>query len=337
MLLPLIISVVVFIVVITVIIAIYFYWQKKESLKYQSQRIEQAVTAQTQDALPPETTPNIENQEADETGIRRDMRISSIPWLNKLLYQFLKEKAKWLMILIEQSGLKIKVSEFVLFTVIVAFIGFLVLNAAMHNLFIGIAGLASGIIPFFVLSFLKEKRIASFINQLPQALDLLSSDLRAGLDVQTGIKHLSEEFPAPLGEEFAKVVVEINLGLSLSEALNNLSKRINTMDVQILCTGIIINRELGGNLSELIGSIADTVRERFRLKGMIKALTAESQMSAMLLIFLPIGLFILLNVMAPSTYNSFISDPTGQGILIGCALSMIIGYFIMQKITKIEV
>ena len=192
-------------------------------------------------------------------------------------------------------------------------------------------------VPYGVLNFLKEKRTTDFVKQLPQALDLISSDLRAGLDVQAAIKHLAEEFPAPIGEEFGKVIVEINLGLPISEALNNLARRINTMDVQILCTGIIINRELGGNLAELTSSIGNTVRERFRLKGMIKALTAENQGSAILLLVLPIAMYIVLNMLAPAVYNSFATDPIGKMVLIGCAVSMTFGYLVIQKITKLEV
>lgn len=335
MLLPIIVSVIVFIAVILITVVAYSYLQRKESLKYQSQRLEQVVNIKTQ--ISPTDTSTSQTQEQDDFALRRDTRISTIPWLNDLLSKHLKDKSKAIMTLIEQTGLKIKVSEFVLFVALVSIISVLVLNFVLHNLLFSLLGFCAGFIPFWIMNFLKERRIGAFVNQLPQTLDLLSSDLRAGLDVMSGIKHLSEEFPAPIGEEFAKVIVEVNLGLSLGEALNNLSQRINTMDVQILCTGIIINRELGGNLSELIGSIANTVRERFRLKGMIKALTAESQMSALLLIFLPFGLYILLNVMAPSTYNDFSKDPRGQGVLIGCLISMGIGYYIMQKITKIEV
>lgn len=335
MLLPIIVSVIVFVAVILVTVALFIYLQKKESLKIQSQRLEQVVSTRT--LLGTDTAEAAQTQETGEYALRRDTRISTIPWLNELLSKSLKERAKSIMTLIEQSGLKIKVSEFVLFVALVSISAVLILTFVLHNFLFALGGLASGFIPFWLMGFLKERRITSFVNQLSQALDLLSSDLRAGLDVMSGIKHLSEEFPAPLGEEFAKVIVEVNLGLSLTEALNNLSRRVNTMDVQILCTGIIINRELGGNLSELIGGIANTVRERFRLKGMIKALTAESQMSAIFLIVLPIGLYFLLNIMAPSTYNDFAKEPTGQAILIGCMISMGIGYYVMQKITKIEV
>lgn len=333
---PIVFAVIVFIAVILICIAGYYFWQRKENLKYQSQRVEQATTIQSLGYSEALTGTEGETQatESSEKTLRRDTRISSIPWLDFLLSKFQKERSKSLMILIEQSGLKIKVGEFLIFVFLISCTSEIVIDLFFH---IPIVGFAFALLPFLMLNILKEKRVEALVKQMPQALDLLSSDLRAGLDIQAGLKHLSEEFRPPIGEEFAKVVVEVNLGLTLAEALNNLSNRVNTMDVQILCTGIIINRELGGNLSELIGNVGETIRERFRLKGMVKALTAENQMSAYLLIALPIGLYILLNILSPTIYNSFANDPTGKMILTGCAVSMVMGYLIINKITKLEV
>ncbi|MBI2995884.1 MAG: type II secretion system F family protein [Candidatus Melainabacteria bacterium] len=331
MLAPIIFSVFVFFVVILICLSIYYFWQRKENLKYQSQRVEQVINIQTLGYSEVSQSSVTENQ---EQTLRRDLRVSTIPWLNDLLQRLLKNRSDFLLTLIEQSGLKIKVGEFLLFIGLVGLIGGMLVDLFFH---IPLIGLVFAILPFGLLNFLKAKRIDDFVKQLPQALDMLGSDLRAGLDVQTGLKHLAEEFPSPLGEEFGKVIIEVNLGLSLNEALQNLSARVNAMDVQILCTGIIINRELGGNLSELIGSIGETVRERFRLKGMVKALTAESQMSAYLLLSLPIGIYIMLNLIAPETYSTFVKDPMGKNILIGCVISMTIGYLMINKITKLEV
>ena len=332
MLAPILFSAIAFIAILLLCMTGYLLWQNNQSKKEQSKRLEHAVNIESQSYAPN----NNEDTKAydEDVQLRKDYTISSIPWLNKLLGKFLKEHSKKLMILIEQTGLRIKVGEFVLFVGLVSFIGELLVNILLHIPFIGFVG---GMVPFLLLSVLKEQRTAKFVQQLPQALDLLSSDLRAGLDVQAAIKHMSEEFPAPLGEEFGKVVAEINLGLTINDALNNLATRVNTMDVQILCTGIIINRELGGNLSELVSSIGNTVRERFRLKGMVKALTAENQGSALLLLILPIALYFILNMLAPETYNSFASDPIGRIILFGCGISMTFGYLVIQKITKLEV
>lgn len=334
MLAPIFFSIITFIAIVLICAVIYFIWQKKEDIKEQSIRFEQAVNIQTQPIDPKGSKTTNENQEQGDSNLRRDTRISTIPWLNNLLSKSLKEKAKSLMILIEQSGLKVRVSEFLLFSFLIAFGSTLLIDLFFH---IPLVGFALGLAPYLILNILKAKRIEAFIGQMPQALDMLSGDLRAGVDVQAGLKHLADEFGAPIGEEFGKVVAEINLGLTINEALNNLASRINSTEVQILCTGIIINRELGGNLSELIGSVANTVRERFRLKGIIKALTAENQMSGYLLIALPFALYFILNLLAPETYGTFLSDPRGKQIITSCLISMTLGYLIMNKITKLEV
>lgn len=325
-----IIPVAVFFAVMLLSIGLFIIIQNKQAQKSQAARVEKVVNLESQSYV--QTTQSADFKEGD--SLRRDTRISSIKWLDTLLAKILKEHTKSLVNLIEQTGLRIKVSEFVLFVGLTTLMGEMLIDIFFH---VPLVGVIAGIIPFLLMNFLKAQRTEAFIKQLPQALDLLSGDLRAGLDIQTGLKHLSEEFIPPLGEEFAKVVVEVNLGITLPEALNNLSRRMNTMDVQMLCTGIIINRELGGNLSELIQSIAETVRERFRLKGMIKALTAENQMSAYLLIALPIGLFFLLNIMSPDIYSKLLTDPTGRMILMGCIVSMTIGYLMMRKMTKVDV
>lgn len=348
MLNPIFFSIIIFFVVITFCFLTYFIVQKFLARKSQSQRINQVVnysgpTGITSESKSQQNTAKVnitdskkdKPQEQQGTGsLRRDSRISAIPIVNKLLSTVFSDRVASLKILIEQTGLKIKAGEFLLFVICIGLIGMILVNLTLKIPFVGAVVV---ILPFFVLNILKQKRLEAFIQQMPQALDALQGDLRAGLDVQAAIKHVADEFPAPIGEEFAKINVEVGLGLSLNDALNNLVKRVNTMDVQILATGIIINRELGGNLGELVKSVAETIKERFKLQGMIRSLTAESSGSAYLLMGLPVGLFFLLNGMAPDTYHSFMTDPMGKGAMYGCIGSMLIGFIIIKQITKLEV
>lgn len=347
MTLPIIFSVLIFFAVIVFCFLGYFVFQKFQSRKSQSQRISQVVnfsgptgiTSQTQQQTQGPKVNIVDSdqkQKEHEKGgsVRKDARISSIPIVNKILSTVFSNRVSSLKILIEQTGLKIKAGEFLLFVICIGFIGMMVVTLTLKIPFVGAA---VAILPFMVLNILKQKRLEAFINQLPQALDALQGDLKAGLDVQAAIKHIADEFPAPIGEEFAKINVEVGLGLSMNDALINLVKRVNTMDVQILATGIIINRELGGNLGELVKSVGETIKERFKLQGMIRSLTAESSGSAYLLMGLPIGLFFLLNGMAPETYQSFMKDPMGKGAIYGCIGSMLIGFIIIKQITKLEV
>ena len=324
---PIIITFIVFFAVILICISAYYFWERNQTKKIQSDRLEKIIHP-----VQKEATENA--QVTDHGAMRKDKRLSSIPWLNEFLNSQFKSQVKNLVFLIEQTGLSIKLGEFLLITLLIGFIGATVINIYFHLPF---AGFIVSVIPFWWLNNLREKRIALFIEQMPPALDLLNSDLKAGIDVLAGIKHISEEFSPPISEEFGKLLTEVNLGMPISDALNNLSERIDTMDVQMLCTGITINREMGGNLSELIAKVSVTVRERFRLRGIVKALTAEGKMSAWLLLALPFVMFGILNALAPETYNPFLTDPLGQKIIGGCLVSMAIGYFVIQKITQLEV
>ena len=319
----------VFIVVILLCWAGYYYWQKFEAKKSQTERLEKAITTQSSQFGDGEKPKSLE-----ELQLRKDKRLSTIPWLDEALKKIFQKRITELMVFIEQSGLTIKVSEFLLMTTLIGFIGAIIVKQLLG---FPLIGFASCCFSFMWLKQLKVKRTDAFVAQMPQALDLLRGDLKAGLDVLGGLRHLAEEFKAPLSEEFSKVIAEINLGMSINDALNNLSERMSTMDVQMLCTGIIINRDMGGNLSELVGKVAVTVRERFRLRGIVKALTAEGKMSSIMLMVLPFAMFAILNCVAPTTYNPFLQDPIGQKIIMGCGVSMTVGWLMIQKMTELDV
>ena len=329
---PLILTIIMFAAIVVLSLLGYYFWQKSQTKKFQEQRLESAINLQ------PAASENPDEEKVTKDGIptveRKDKRYSTIPWVDDLLRNFFKKSTPALLRLIEQSGLSIKVSEFLLFTAILGFLGAAIVNFVVH---IPLVGFGIAFIPFVVLKKMQEGRIAAFVKQMPPALDLLNSDLKAGLDIVAGLKHLADESEPPLSEEMGKLIVEINLGMPVGDALNNLAERIDTMDVQMLCTGISINREIGGNLSELITKVSATVRERFRLRGIIASLTAEGKMSAYLLLGLPFGLYALLNSMAPETYASFSSDPIGQQIIGGCLVSMTVGYFLINKIISLDI
>ena len=324
----LLITILIFVIVMILCWVGYTYWQKFEAKKSQTERLEKAINTQTQFGDGEKT------KSLEELTLRKDKRLSTIPWLDEALKKIFQARITQLMILIEQSGLTMKVSEFLLVATLIGFIGAILVKQLLG---FPLVGFGCCYLSYMWLQQLKEKRIEKFVAQMPQALDLLRGDLKAGLDVMGGLKHLAEDSKPPLSEEFSKVIAEVNLGVATNDALNNLAERMDTMDVQMLCTGIIINREMGGNLSELVGKVSVTVRERFRLKGIIKALTAEGKMSSIMLMALPVVMFIILNCIAPETYNPFLKDPMGQKIILGCLVSMTIGYLLIQKITAMDV
>ena len=180
-------------------------------------------------------------------------------------------------------------------------------------------------------------RLNSFNKQLPDTITLLSNSLRAGSSFLQSIELVSRESPAPMGPEMGRVVREVNLGLSMEEALSNLVRRIKSDDLDLMVTAIGVQQQVGGNLAEILDTIAFTIRERVRIKGEIRTLTAQGRYSGYLVAFLPIGIMITLNLINPEFMQPLFTELIGQILLVVGAIMMAIGFFAIQKITDIKV
>ncbi|HEY8732807.1 MAG TPA: type II secretion system F family protein [Candidatus Limnocylindria bacterium] len=203
----------------------------------------------------------------------------------------------------------------------------------------------SGVIGFFLGYMLPRfwvgrrigGRLSSFNKQLPDTIVLLSNSLRAGSSFLQSIELVSREGAAPMSEEMGRVVREVNLGLGMEEALHNLVRRIKSDDLDLMVTAIGIQQQVGGNLAEILDTIAFTIRERVRIKGEINTLTAQGRMSGYLVAFLPIGLGAALNAINPAFMQPLFTQTIGR-ILIGVgAVMMTIGFLAIRKITDIKV
>jgi len=180
-------------------------------------------------------------------------------------------------------------------------------------------------------------RLNSFNKQLPDTITLLSNSLRAGSSFLQSIELVSRESPAPMGPEMGRVVREVNLGLSMEEALSNLVRRIKSDDLDLMVTAIGVQQQVGGNLAEILDTIAFTIRERVRIKGEIRTLTAQGRYSGYLVAFLPIGIMVTLNLINPEFMQPLFTELIGQILLVVGAIMMLIGFFAIQKITDIKV
>jgi len=190
----------------------------------------------------------------------------------------------------------------------------------------------SGIIGFFL-----GYMLPSFNKQLPDTITLLSNSLRAGSSFLQSIELVSREGGPPMSEEMGRVVREVNLGLGMEEALHNLVRRIKSDDLDLMVTAIGIQQQVGGNLAEILDTIAFTIRERVRIKGEINTLTAQGRVSGYLVAFLPIGLGAALNAINPAFMEPLFTQTIGR-ILIGVgAVMMTIGFLAIRKITDIKV
>jgi len=183
----------------------------------------------------------------------------------------------------------------------------------------------------------RKRRFDSFLEQLPDSLDLISRALSAGHAFSEALHMVSMEMPEPIATEFRKAYEEQNLGLSVKLALENLTQRIPLLDLKMCVTAILIQRETGGNLAEILEKVAYTIRERFRIMGDLKTLTTSSRMSAWLLCGLPIFVAVAVTVMNPEYMSVLWKDPRGH-YLIAAALTMqITGMLIVRKILKIKI
>jgi len=203
----------------------------------------------------------------------------------------------------------------------------------------------SGIVGFFVGYMLPRfwvgrrisGRLNAFNKQLPDTITLLSNSLRAGSSFLQSIELVSREGAPPMSDEMGRVVREVNLGLGMEEALHNLVRRIKSDDLDLMVTAIGIQQQVGGNLAEILDTIAFTIRERVRIKGEINTLTAQGRVSGYLVAFLPIGLGVALNAINPAFMAPLFTETIGR-ILIGVgAVMMTIGFLAIRKITDIKV
>jgi tight adherence protein B len=208
-----------------------------------------------------------------------------------------------------------------------------------------IGGLLLGYwLPKFWLGRRKSKRLKAFNTNLADTIMLLANSLRAGSSFLQAVEMIVRETQPPISTEFARVIREVNLGLPLDEALANLQRRVRSDDLDLMTTAIAIHHTVGGNLAEILDTIAFTIRERVRIKGEIRTLTAQQRMSGYVVGFLPIALVLLLSVIAPTFMAPMLQKPpellglpAGMFILAGGGIMMLIGFILIRRIVDIEV
>lgn len=203
---------------------------------------------------------------------------------------------------------------------------------SMLFLAIGFGGL-----PWFYLNFKRNSRMNEFETQFPESLDFLARSLRAGHAFSVSLEMLAQESPAPLGPEFGRVFHEHNLGAPLDLALYNLTRRVPLLDVRFFVSAVMLQRETGGNLGEILTKLSYVIRERFRLKGQVKAASAHGRLTSAVLIALPMLLTVALFIIAPGYLQSMAEDETGQWMIFGAIVSQIIGFYFIRRIINIKV
>jgi tight adherence protein B len=239
---------------------------------------------------------------------------------------------------IEQSGMKMSISGVLLIAAVSGALCAILITMLTRSPFGIPAGFAIGFaLPFMFLKFKRTKRLRAFEEQFPEALDLIARALKAGHAFATGLKMAADELDEPVGPEFRKTFDEQNFGLPLKDALENLTLRIPILDVRFFATAVLIQRETGGNLSEILENLAHVVRERFKILRQVRVYTAHGRLTGYVLLALPAVLSIALMFINPDHMNMLFREHMGQILLMVAIVMQIIGYIWIKQVVKIEV
>jgi tight adherence protein B len=277
----------------------------------------------------------VEQAQDAARNILKDESVSSLPALDRLLGG--REITARLTLKLQNAGVVMSPGSLVLGMGISAFL-MMVIGRWMLGSIIG-AAIGTGIglfLPIVWLNAKESKRLFIFQDQLPEAIDMLVSAMKAGYSFQAAMKFIGEEVPEPLGPEFARFYEEQRLGMEVRTALLALQERVNSLDLRMFVTAILIQRETGGNLSEVLGKIATLMRERSALKGEIQTLTAESKLSARILGALPFVVFGMVNLLNPGFMRPMLDTSYGPLVFLAAGLSVAVGYWMMMQIADIE-
>ncbi len=239
--------------------------------------------------------------------------------------------------LFEQADANIRPSALFAFALASAMLGGTVAGFFLNIYVVPIGGLMFFSLPFLWLFYKRNARLKAFAAQLGDAMELIARALRAGHSLAAGIHVVAEEMPPPISKEFGRVYEEQNLGIPLEEALKGMCDRVPNLDLKFFVTSVAIQRQTGGDLAEILDRIGHIIRERFKILGQVKALTAEGRLSGIVLIALPIGLFLMMLSIKPDYVSLLWKDPMGVKMSIGAIVMMLIGSYAIKKIVDIKV
>jgi tight adherence protein B len=267
----------------------------------------------------------------------RDEMLSSVPLIHRWMSRW-----SWFgryQIFLTQAGMKVKPGKFFLLCGVLALAGYVV---AAHTIskFPGApiaVALAAGSIPLLLAAWKRRKRLAKFEEHFPEALDLLGRAVRAGHAFTTGLEMIGKETSEPVAGEFRKTFDEQNFGIPIRDALLNLSERVPLIDVRFFVTALLVQRETGGNLAEILDGLARVIRDRFRLYREVRVKTAQGKLTAGILIALPPFMMCMLGIINPAYMRVLFEDHRGVLALVIAAVSQCIGSALIWKIIHIEV
>jgi len=238
---------------------------------------------------------------------------------------------------LQQADTQLTPAKFIVISVTIGVVTMFVLPLVRVPLILAPLGLLMGFIPLIALMFKRKRRLAAFGKQLPEALELIGRALRAGHSLASGFKLVADEMGAPIATEFERCYEAQNLGVTLEDAIEEMTNRVPNLDLRFFATAVVLQRQTGGDLAEILDKIGYLVRERFKIWGQIQALTGEGRLSGIVLLALPPGLFVVMYYLNPGYSMTLFTDPMGHQMLIGAVILQILGALVIRKIVNIKV
>lgn len=273
---------------------------------------------------------------AGDAGVERDIRFSSIPLFDRLL-RFMSLGTN-LELLLYQAGMKMRPGVLVLLTAVFVIGGYslgeLLFHRAAPALLIM---LVCGPLPYFYVVYRKSGRMKAFAREFPDALDLLVSALKAGLSFSAAMQIASEESPDPVRGEFAVTVEEQALGIDFREAMINLTRRVDSLDLRFFVTAVLLQRDTGGNLAEILHNTSLLLRDRFRVLGDIQTFTSQGRLTGAILSLLPLVMALFMLSTAPDYFRPMIETHSGRVALVVAGAMQVLGMLVIRQIVKIRV
>ena len=261
---------------------------------------------------------------------------SDIPWVNDILKSINFVRA--VNVLLERANLDISVSLFLLISCFCGGVVFFLIGILGDSFSLALLGGAvSAFVPYVYVKYLTLKRLRRFLEQMPDALDMIGQGLQAGLGLTQSMAFVAKEMPDPIGTEFSVFMEEVNLGLPLADGLKGFQERMPLADVRLFGVAMMVQREVGGALAELLNKLSDVIRDRFRIERQIKALTAQNRLSAWVVCAIPPILAFFMFSMDPDLMREMWANPLGRTMYISASVLEIIGIVTFRQLIRVHI
>jgi tight adherence protein B len=320
----LVVAVLVFVAVLLLLEALYLIWKSYKGPE--AKKLEKRLRALS-----------ASHDATAQAQLLKARMLSEVPAFQRLLFNI--PRAHSLDKFILQSGLNWTVSKLLLSCAGFGVIGLVLMSGVFHqSILLSVAAAAAlAALPPLYLQHKRSGRMDKLERQLPDALDLVTRALRSGHSFSSGLQMIGEEMAEPIANEFRIVSDEVNFGVSLQQALTNLSERVPLTDLRYFVVAVLVQRDSGGNLTEVLGNLSRLVRERLKLYGKVRVLSSEGRLSAWIVGSMPFALAGVLNLVNPAFMSPLWKDPIGISIIKYMLILMVFGVLILRRIIKIRV